>query len=128
MQRFVARSLSVLPVRSFSVSFKVKYTDSKGNVKNYDVTAPEESTLLDAIKSAAIPIQNRCGGNCTCGTCAVLMSPALSDQTLMTAKESGLLRRRGKGKGYHLACQSIVTSFMEDETIEINYCRKCAVS
>lgn len=42
---------------------------------------------------------DRCGGNCTCGTCAVLMSPALSDQTLMTAKESGLLRRRGKGKG-----------------------------
>ena len=40
-----------------------------------------------------------CGGSCSCGPCAVLMSPALSDQTLMTAKESGLLRRRGKGKG-----------------------------
>ena len=120
MQRFIARSLSTIPVRSFSgtfcagmlivVAFKVKYTDSKGNVKNYDVTGQEEGTLLDAIKGAGIPIQSiptlvelsvdRCGGNCTCGTCAVLMSPALSDQTLMTAKESGLLRRRGKGKGY----------------------------
>ena len=130
------------------VAFKVKFTDSKGNVKDYDVTGQEEGTLLDAIKGAGIPIQSfftvidpsvdRCGGNCTCGTCAVLMSPALSDQTLMTAKESGLLRRRGKGKGYqylklvkcsyHLACQSIVTNFMEGEVIEINYCRKWFIS
>ena len=36
----------------------MKYTDTKGNVKNYDVNAQEESTLLEAIKSAGIPIQS----------------------------------------------------------------------
>lgn len=40
----------------------MKYTDTKGNVKNYDVTAQEESTLLEAIKGAAIPIQSRVFG------------------------------------------------------------------
>lgn len=40
------------------VAFKVKFTDSKGNVKDYDVTGQEEGTLLDAIKGAGIPIQS----------------------------------------------------------------------
>ena len=40
----------------------MKYTDTKWNVKNYDVTAQEESTLLEAIKSAAIPIQSKVYG------------------------------------------------------------------
>ena len=125
----------------------MKYTDTKGNVKNYDVTAQEESTLLEAIKGAAIPIQSRVFGKkwvcrslrwklhlryLRCADVAGFEWPDFDDRERKWIAQT---ERKRKGVGssgfilcsYHLACQSIVTSFMEDETIEINYCRKCIV-
>ncbi|KAK8814536.1 Ferredoxin [Blastocystis sp. ATCC 50177/Nand II] len=125
MQPLIRSSVKVISARSFAtVSLKVDFTRVSGAKKQYDVTTEEGTSLLEAMKCAGIPIQSRCGGNCVCGTCIVKMSPELHDQTIMGAKEKGLLRRKGKGDScYHLACQTYVYNLMEGEVIEVNYHR-----
>ncbi len=66
-------------------------------------SSPAGTTLLDAARSADVPINASCNGKGSCGKCKLII-----ESGEVTAAESPLLTDREKEKGYVLACQTTV--------------------
>ena len=72
-------------------------------------------TLLDAARSAEVPVAAACGGRGTCGKCRVrILSGPLP---AMTARESEVLPEAARAEGWRLACQYVVTASVTVETL-----------
>ncbi len=76
------------------------------------VTVEKNSTLLAAAVLANVEIKASCGGDGTCGKCAVILKEGQAD----IAQESSVAVKM-KEKGFHLACQTLVGK--EDLVIEV---------
>lgn len=68
------------------------------------VTVPEGATIFEAAAQAGIALKSTCGGQGTCGRCAVRV---LAGETSDHARK---LPRKLREKGYVLACQTRVVS------------------
>ncbi|MBA7663145.1 Na(+)-translocating NADH-quinone reductase subunit F [subsurface metagenome] len=83
------------------------------------VEVPSGSNLLDAVKSADLPLRATCGGKGTCGDCVVqVLSGAYHSQP------SAALTDQLASQGYALACQTTVKGSI---TVELPQFRELAI-
>jgi uncharacterized 2Fe-2S/4Fe-4S cluster protein (DUF4445 family) len=72
-----------------------------------EVEVKAGDSLLDAARSADVPLNGDCGGRGSCGKCRVLASEGV---TPLTPLEKKLLSPQDVGQGVRLACQAQVKS------------------
>jgi 2Fe-2S ferredoxin len=81
-------------------------------------TARTDETLLDAARSAAVPLGNSCGGTGVCARCVVIVVEGEESLTPRTSIESRIAAQRGFAPAERLACQAVVRG---DVTITAGY-------
>lgn len=79
--------------------FKVKFLPFEVIVE-----VPSKTGLLDALRSAGLPLKATCGGKGTCGDCVVQITSGS-----FQGKHSAVLKDELVSQGYALACQTEVT-------------------
>ncbi|MDR1701690.1 MAG: ASKHA domain-containing protein [Sporomusaceae bacterium] len=80
--------------------------------KGIKVTVEKNTTLLAAAAEAGIEIKAPCGGDGTCGKCAVILKEGQADMLPGSAAAAKM-----KAKGLYLACQTLVGD--EDLVVEV---------
>lgn len=73
------------------------------------VVTREDETLLDAARTAGVPLANSCGAVGVCARCVVRVIDGADNLTPMTAIEARVTRDRKCAADERLACQAIVT-------------------
>ncbi len=71
-----------------------------------DVDASEDTTLLDAVVEAGIPIAHLCGGRARCSTCRIRVVDGLEALSDRTEKEAAMASRLDFPDEVRLACQT----------------------
>ena len=92
------------PAKTVKVTFK----ESKPGEKEYQVTVPAGSTILQAAIAAGVHLQSACGGKGTCGKCRVILEE--KDRRGTLPEESKYLNSEQIAKGTVLACKRTVES------------------
>jgi len=63
-------------------------------------------TILAAAKAANLDLDHFCGGQCSCGTCKVLITEGADSLTRPAGNEQMVLGQSGISSGARLACQA----------------------
>lgn len=71
-----------------------------------DVEASDETTLLDAVVEAGVPIAHLCGGRARCSTCRVRIVEGLNALSDRTEDEAAMAKRLDFPDEVRLACQT----------------------
>lgn len=66
------------------------------------------NTILEAAKAAGVQIDHFCGGQCSCGTCKVVVMEGPQNLSPMHGMEEMTLGASGIAKKQRLACQAKV--------------------
>ncbi len=72
------------------------------------VEVPPGGSLLDAAKHADVDLRYYCGGNCSCGTCRVLIHTGGKNLSPASGLEEMVLGPDAVARGDRLACQAQV--------------------
>ena len=78
---------------------------------NIDITAPEGQSLKEVLQAAGIIIEAECGGQGTCGTCALRIIEGRYE-----SPDTDVLTPEMIAEGYVLSCQAMIT---EDIVIQL---------
>jgi len=70
------------------------------------VVARKGQTILGLAKEEEIPVHYECDGNCTCGTCYVLIESGMENLSPIGAKELNHLLRNQLPENARLSCQA----------------------
>lgn len=85
---------------------------------NRDVQAARGASLLEAALLADVDLRSYCGGNCSCGTCRVIIKSGAKNLSKREGMEEFALGPDAIARGDRLACQASVLGPVEVEVPE----------
>lgn len=71
------------------------------------------TTLLEAAKAGGVDIRHYCGGNCSCGTCRVIVRKGARNLSKRKGIEEMVLGPDAVARGDRLACQALAHGEVE---------------
>ncbi|MFZ5478114.1 MAG: 2Fe-2S iron-sulfur cluster-binding protein [Myxococcota bacterium] len=71
------------------------------------------STVLEAAEAARVDLRHYCGGNCSCGTCRVVIVSGARNLSRPEGMEKMVLGSDASARGDRLACQAQVLGDVE---------------
>lgn len=83
-----------------------------------EVPAAYGASLLEAALLADIDLRSYCGGNCSCGTCRVIVKSGAKNLSKREGMEEFALGPDAIARGDRLACQAVVLGPVEVEVPE----------
>jgi len=102
------RSISVHKAQEATVVFR----DGDGEVIAKHTVA-SGMPILEACQQANIDLDHFCGGQCSCGTCRIIVISGMDLISRMEPKEELVLGAKNQAKGCRLACQARILGPVE---------------